>query len=161
MDMKPKTLFRRVLKFAREELERRALLQQQEPRSEHPPPETPSQLPPAPELVAAPEPPPSSDSEVQGLEVVRAHEGQSLQLRWAISEQEVRRAEALIQGNAVLCLRTVSFEKARDDVRREVQDRPGVERAGQCEIAEPPQRGVVSLGLRAGERFVSIAHHVL
>ncbi|MEY4509796.1 MAG: hypothetical protein RLZZ450_1918 [Pseudomonadota bacterium] len=157
MDIKPKNLLKRVLQFAREELERRA----KNPESSWPPPaEAPVKL--AGTVVANDVGPAHApDPEVHGLEVLRSHSGGSLTLRWAISEAEVARAHALIQGNPVLCVRLVSFTKVRDDVLREVQDRPGVELAGHCEIGEPAQRAVVSLGLRAGERFVSIAHHVI
>lgn len=170
MDIKPKNLLKRVLQFAREELERRA----GNPESSWPPPaqsvatsagsqvaERPAAH--AAEAVSSPDvgDVPSADPEVHGLEVARSPSAGSLTLRWAVSESEVARAHALIQGNPVLCVRLVSFTKLRDDVLREVQDRPGVERTGACEIGEPAQRAVVSLGLRAGERFVSIAHHVI
>lgn len=98
---------------------------------------------------------------VRGLEAVRAHSGDGVTLRWSVSEAEVARAQRLVSGKPVLCLRVVSFSKARDDVRREVQDRPGVDLIGECELPDAPERAVVALGLRAGERFVSIAHHVI
>jgi hypothetical protein len=161
MDIKPKNLLKRVLQFAREELERRA----RNPESSWPPP-----APSGAKLVATGvandvsndvDHTAASDPEVHGLEVARSQHGSSLTLRWAVSDAEVARAHALIQGNPVLCVRLVSFTRLRDDVLREVQDRPGVELVGHCEIGEPAQRAVVSLGLRAGERFVSIAHHVI
>ena len=149
MDIKPKNLLRRVLRFAREELERRARPNDDAlPRAEHDGAFATG------EALAAPPP-------LRGLEVVRPHDGGLLTLRWAVTEAEVARAQTLISGNPVLCVRLVNFTKARDDVLREVQDRPGVELSGQCEIGEPQQRAVVSLGLRSGERFVSIAHHVI
>ncbi len=180
MDVKPKSLLKRVLKFAREELDRRSRAQEMlasEPSTpalarggevkstrapargsemiwralEHEPSRAPS-------LISEESP---SEPEVHGLEVLRSHVGEALTLRWSVTPAEVARAKALIDGNPVLCVRLVSFTKARDNVRREVQDRPGVELAGECQIGEPPQRAVISLGLRAGERFVSIAHHVL
>ena len=98
---------------------------------------------------------------VRGLEAVRNHSGDGLTLRWSIQAGDVARARRLVSGKPVLCLRIVSFTRARDDVRREVQDRPGVDLAGECQVAESPERAVVALGLRAGERFISIAHHVL
>ena len=144
MDIKPKNLLQRVLRFAREELERRARPQVDTlPDAEHD------------GAFASAGPP------VQMLEVVRPHDGGLLTLRWSVTPAEVARAQTLITGNPVLCVRLVNFTKARDDVLREVQDRPGVELSGHCEIGEPQQRAVVSLGLRAGERFVSIAHHVI
>ena len=98
---------------------------------------------------------------VRGLEAVRAHSGDGVTLRWSITQAEVARAQRLVSGKPVLCLRVVSFTKARDDVRREVQDRPGVDLSGECELPDAPERAVVALGLRAGERFISIAHHVI
>jgi hypothetical protein len=167
--MKPKNILQRVLKFARTELERRARPQDELPSEslfEH------DELDPADEtadLRTRSQPRASTgerddrahEPEVFGLELARPHDGGALLLRWSLSDDDISRAERLIQGQSVLCLRVVSFSKARDDVLREVQDRPGVERVGQCELGEPPQRGVISLGLRSGERFVSIAHHVL
>lgn len=157
--MKPKNLLKRVLQFAREELERRARSPEDEragydstpPHVRHAPDEGYA---PAQEEALADEGP-------RGLEVLRAADGGPLTLRWAVGEDEVARAQALLQGNPVLCLRVVSFSKTRDDVLREVQDRPGIERSGRIAIQEPAQRAVVSLGLRSGERFVSLAHHVL
>jgi hypothetical protein len=185
MDMTPKNLLKRVLQFAREELERRA-------RSEHdaerepgydtaPPPadhaadegytgvmhvrepalEDEAGLNEAGLNEAGLNEDAANEAGVHGLEVLRPHQGGSLTLRWSVSEAAVARAQVLLSGNPVLCLRLVSFSKQRDDVLREVQDRPGIDRAGQVELQEPTQRAVVSLGLRAGERFVSIAHHVL
>jgi hypothetical protein len=161
MDIKPKSILKRVLQFAREELERRAR-PEDEPGYDSAPPHArhavdegytgamhvrDSAL--------------ENEPSLHGLEVLRPHDGGTLTLRWALRGDDVARAEALVSGNPVLCLRLVSFSKLRDDVLREVQDRPGIELEGQCEIQEPSQRAVVSLGLRAGERFVSIAHHVL
>ena len=150
MDIKPNKLLQRVLRFAREELERRAR------PGEDAPLDTEQDDAPGPQKALA------EPSAVQLLEVVRPHhDGGLLTLRWAVTPAEVARAQTLISGNPVLCVRLVNFTKARDDVLREVQDRPGVELSGHCEIGEPQQRAVVSLGLRSGERFVSIAHHVI
>jgi hypothetical protein len=161
MDMKPKSLLKRVLQFAREELERRARPEDElgydstPPLAEHAADEG------YPGVTHVRQPDPEDGSGLHGLEVLRPHEGNTLTLRWAFHEAEVVRAQALLSGSPVLCLRVVSFSKQRDDVLREVQDRPGIERSGQVEIQEPAQRAVVSLGVRSGERFVSIAHHVL
>jgi hypothetical protein len=165
MDMKPKSILKRVLQFAREELERRA--RPEGDLGEHSgydsaPPHARNAVDEG-YTGAMQVRDPALDHEplLHGLEVLRPHQGGMLTLRWALEQDDVARAEALVSGNPVLCLRLVSFSKLRDDVLREVQDRPGIELEGQCEIQEPPQRAVVSLGLRAGERFVSIAHHVL
>ncbi len=167
--MKPKNLLKRVLQFAREELERRARADDGV-GYDSTPPDTQHAVDEG--YIGVSNVPDSEPSLVSlahgeterfepGLEVLRPHAGGSLTLRWALREEEVARAGVLMSGNPVLCLRVVSFSKLRDDVLREVQDRPGIELSGQVEIQEPSQRAVVSLGLRAGERFVSIAHHVL
>jgi len=175
MDMKPKNLLLRVLSFARGELERRARTSEPgegeqadaEHDGEHPNlrAEAVDGSPRASEHGAAHATAAGGPSPTlpvgQRLEAVRAHAGDGLTLRWSVSEADVQRAQRLVPGKPVLCLRLVSFSKARDDVLREVQDRPGLELQGQCELAEVPQRAVIALGLRAGERFVSIAHHVL
>ena len=176
MDLKPKmTLLQRVVTFAKSELERlsRTQLQESVPEPSHAAAparaaharteravETTHQQASEPASVAAATPVEVEPS-VRGLEVSRAPAAGQLRLRWSFSPSDVSRAGALIDGSPVLCLRVVSFTKARDDVLREVQDRPGVELSGECDIVEPPQRAVVSLGLRSGERFVSLAHHVL
>jgi hypothetical protein len=165
MDIKPKNLLKRVLQFARDELERRAGRQDDDtpdvvddaPRAEaaREPVNATGQVSGAPAAVA-----PADEARVTGLEVTRPRAG-LLALRWAVTKAEVARAEAQLAGNPVLCVRVVTFSKGRDAVLREVQDRPGVDLTGDCEISEPPSRAVVSLGLRAGDRFVSIAHHVI
>lgn len=162
MDMKPKNLLQRVLGFARAELERRARVpdssELEQPRAAT---EPPSSMAASRHTSPAERSGRAAEAAVQRLEAVPSHTGEGLTLRWSISDADVARAQRLVEGKAVLCLRLVSFTKARDDVLREVQDRPSVELSGQCEIAELPQRAVVALGLRAGERFVAIAHHVL
>ena len=164
MDLKPKNLFKRVIQFARGErprlprnaspsatrrdsLEADGVLSSASASGTEPP--------------SKPQPEPAGTSEVRGLEVARKADGTGLVLRWAIHADDVSRAGALVTGQAVLCLRVVSFTKVRDDVLRDVQDRPGVDLVGECEIAEPSQRAIVALGVRVGDRFVSIAHHVV
>lgn len=171
MDMKPKGLIKRVFDFAVAELER---------RSRPPPPDTEDDRP---HQAAAPEPADDGvlrsqpaldagrDAEQErehksvrpplgGLHLARGERG-SLKVRWSITPAELERSATLIEDGAVLCLRLVSFVAARDHVLREVQDRPSIHSQGECEIARPDGRAVVSLGLRAGGRFVSIAHHVV
>lgn len=166
MDMKPKTLLQRMFEFARTELERRARANDHEART--PRRHASEPLAPARARQRALETrdevrDPSAREPVtsHGLEAARAYEGAGLTLRWSIREADVERAQRLVEGSSVLCLRVVSFSPARDDVVREVRDRPGIELRGECELAEAPERAVVALGLRAGERFVSIAHHVV
>lgn len=176
--MKPKKLLQRVLDFAFSELERRSRSPddlspepgEEEAKAVAAAPRETSQAGPSPAeqpyeraQSAPPErpAPPDSAHHVHGLEAVRSHQGEGLTLRWSLSPADVARARTLLAGKSVLCLRVVRFSTARDDVLREVQDRPGVELQGECELAEAPERAVVSLGLRAGERFVSISHHVL
>ncbi|HEX5661483.1 MAG TPA: hypothetical protein VFX59_30045, partial [Polyangiales bacterium] len=134
MDMKPKSLLKRVLQFAREELERRARPEDElgydstPPYAQHAADEGYTGA------KQVREPALENEPSLHGLEVLRPHEGGTLTLRWALSEAEVARAETLVSGNPVLCLRLVSFSKLRDDVLREVQDRPGIDREGFCEI---------------------------
>jgi hypothetical protein len=144
-----------VFDFARAEIERRAgSLQQGEAptRSDSAPVELAAE---APAFAAAAVP-----RRVHGLEVTR-NERSGLELAWSLSPDDVHRARDLIDGEAVLCVRVVAFSALRDDVMREVQDRPGVELDGACEVGRVDGRAIVSIGLRAGERFASIAHHVL
>jgi hypothetical protein len=171
MDMKPKGLIKRVFEFAVAELERRS----------RPPPadaeagESSSNL--STERIPdnterlQPEVGMRRDGDHErdhksvrpplgGLHLARGERG-SLKVRWSIAPSELERSATLIDDGAVLCLRMVSFVAARDHVLREVQDRPSIQRQGECEIARPDGRAVVSLGLRAGGRFVSIAHHVV
>lgn len=146
MDLKPKNLLKRVIRFARGERGWRLPVP--------PLPRTGEAV-----AVAAEEPAADADT-VRGLEVAHRPDG-TLVLRWSIGDDDVARAGALVAGQPVLCLRVVSFTKVRDDVVREVQDRPGIALRGACELDEPPQRAIVALGVRVGDRFVSIAHHVI
>lgn len=164
MDLKPKSFIKRVFDFARAELERRARQSElAEPFSDHvPESDAPAAF--ARELasefdvgraqVRSSRPP------VGGLEVARSERG-ALKVRWSVGKGDVERSAQLLDESAVLCLRLVSFETARDHVLREVQDRPSIASQGECDIARPEGRAVIALGLRAGGRFVSIAHHVV
>lgn len=159
MDVKPKGLIQRVLDFAVAEFERRS----------RPPPHpatedddtqrvSPSQ--PAPESASAPAAE-SKPRAAAGLHLTRGERG-GLKVRWAVSAEELARSATLIDPGAVLCLRVVNFGAGRDHVTREVQDRPSIASQGECELARPDDgRAVVALGLRAGGRFVSIAHHIV
>jgi hypothetical protein len=155
MDLKPKTFLRRVLDFARAELERRSsrppsAAEESVPDMPHVPQDFPRDRPHA----HTPHPP------LCVLDVARTPEG-VLHVAWQMSQNDVKRSEVLAGGEAVLCLRFVTFEPSRDDVRREVIDRPFVELSGTCDLGTADVRGVVSIGLRSGERFVSIAHHTV
>jgi hypothetical protein len=175
MDMKPKGIIKRVFDFAVAELERRsrpppaygeedgqpsasdaAPLDQQTTERIRPEEREPSSF-------ATRVPSEEREKSVRpilgGLHLARSERG-ALKVRWSIASDELHRSAALIDDGAVLCLRLVSFAAGRDHVVREVQDRPSIQSQGECEIARPEGRAVVSLGLRAGGRFVSIAHHV-
>lgn len=164
MDIKPKGLIKRVLDFAVAEFERRsrpppAYGEQPEEavhaRAQRATSERPSATPAGEERESK-----SSRPTLGGLHLARGERG-ALKVRWSVAADELARSAALIDEGAVLCLRLVSFVTARDHVLREVQDRPSIQSQGECEIARPEGRAVVSLGLRAGGRFVSIAHHVV
>jgi hypothetical protein len=152
--MKPTSLFKRVFDFARAELERRA-----RPTNGDEGPSSDAQAGTSRRYEGA-ESRPSNSSEVRGLEVVRT-ERAGIRLCWSISDSEIERARTLIDPDAVLCVRVVAFSPLRDDVLRQVQDRPGVDSRGECDAGMVDGRAIVSIGLRAGERFVSITHHTL
>jgi hypothetical protein len=161
MDVKPKGIIQRVLDFAVSEFERRSR-----------PPPRPNQdvgpeLEPTPSAeLAAPDAPttsrePNPRAPAAGLHLTRAERG-GLKVRWAVAPDELARSAALLDEGAVLCLRIVSFNAGRDHVTREVQDRPSIASQGECDLARADDaRAVVSLGLRAGGRFVSIAHQIV
>ena len=163
MDVKPKGIIQRVLDFAVAEFERRS----------RPPPAPASnqELEPDPDPTptaerVAPEAPgagrdPKPRAPAAGLHLTRGDRG-GLKVRWAVSPDELARSAALIDEGAVLCLRIVSFNAGRDHVTREVQDRPSIASQGECDLARTDDaRAVVALGLRAGGRFVSIAHQIV
>ncbi len=85
----------------------------------------------------------------------------SIRLAWSLAEADVAQARALLDADAVLCVRVVAFSPLRDDVLRQVRDRPGVDLQGSCDVGQIDGAAVVAIGLRAGERFVSINHHTL
>lgn len=164
MDLKPKSFIKRVVSFALAELEKRS------PKGDVPRPEAFADrggtqrfsygIQPTPEQTSPQELEPRAHRIPAGLEVLRNEKG-SVRVRWAVSEGELERSAPLIDEGAVLCLRLVSFDAARDHVTRDVQDRPAVAQAGEADIGRVDGRAIVSLGLRAGGRFVSIAHHVM
>ena len=153
--MKPTSLFKRVFDFARAELERRAR------------PSNGEELHEAGEAGArvalgseGAQSRGASSPDFRGLEVVRT-ERAGIRLCWSLSQGDIERARTLIEPEAVLCVRVVAFSPLRDDVLRQVQDRPGVEPRGECDAGMVDGRAIVSIGLRSGERFVSITHHTL
>lgn len=156
MDLKPKALLRRVFDFARSELERRS----SRPPDAHEPEGGPEPRRSQPVERRSSRPPHGDRHAPVMLDVSRDHDG-VLRAQWSIAQADVARSERLAGDKAILCLRLVSFEGGRDDVRREVLDRPFVELTGSCELGTSEVRGVLSIGLRDGERFVSIAHHIV
>lgn len=153
--MKPTSLFKRVFDFARAELERRA-----RPSHGDDTMDASDSLSSMGRREDRPEGRHAGGGDFRGLEVVRT-ERAGIRLCWSISEDEIERARMLIDSDAVLCVRVVAFSPLRDDVLRQVQDRPGVEPRGECDAGMVDGRAIVSIGLRAGERFVSITHHTL
>ena len=159
MDIKPKGLIQRVLNFAVAEFERRSRPPGRPGHEEpHAPPAGSADVPTEPVAVTS-EPKPRAVA--GGLHLTRGERG-ALKVRWAVTPEELSRSGALVDEGAVLCLRVVSFSAGRDHVNREVQDRPSIATQGECEVARSEDgRAVVALGLRAGGRFVSIAHQVV
>ena len=161
MDVKPKGILQRVLDFAVAEFERRS----------RPPPRSGSEddMEPTPAAEAQAEEPaltpiggePKPRAPAAGLHLTRSERG-GLKVRWSVAPDELARSATLIDDGAVLCLRIVSFNAGRDHVAREVQDRPSIASQGECDLARSEDgRAVVALGLRAGGRFVSIAHQIV
>lgn len=112
-------------------------------------------MPREPELVA-----PADMHVAPSVVVVRGLQG-GVKVRWQLDAARVARAEKLVDGPFVPCVRIVSFSACADAVEREVQDRPGVSLQGECDVGQAPDRLIASFGLRAGDRFVSVAHAVL
>ncbi len=103
------------------------------------------------------EPEHDPDQEV-ALVAVEAH---TLLVSWEVSEAGIARAQAVLGSDGVLTARLVVV--APDPtrlVRSETRQRRGVERLGEWVVGDMPAgaRATASVGLCAGERFVSIAH---
>jgi hypothetical protein len=191
MDVKSKGLLRRMFDAAVSELARRASAsepqarrayrppsvagapppQVREWRESRPPAVPPVQSEPLPVepagLVAAPVSVAASVAEpvVQTpphapVVIVRGEAGE-LRVRWNVSPEHIARSAALLGDPHVPCLRLISYGSERDGVAREILDRPNVAPRGECDVREVPERLIATFGLRAGERFVSVAHAVL
>jgi hypothetical protein len=93
--------------------------------------------------------------------VIVRGDGGDLRVRWRVAPEHLARATGLLGEPHVPCLRLITFSRARDAVTRDIQDRPNVGTSGECEVRESPERLIATFGLRAGERFVSVAHAVL
>ncbi len=162
MDLKAKSLLKRVFDFARSEIDRRsrpperlsstpASGQQPSPHAEIP------RAPPVPSEARA-RAPQAADADL-ALEVTRASSGAVI-VRWAVSEIDVSSARTLASPAASLAVRLVSFmPDQRAHVRRDVLDLPAETLTGYLTFQRPEhERLVVSVGLLAGEQFVSIVH---
>jgi hypothetical protein len=186
MDVKSKGLLRRMFDAAVSELARRAsasepqarrayrppsvagapLPQVREPRESRPPVPPPVQSEPMQaELAPAAAAPLAAEPPVQALPhapvvIVRGDAGE-LRVRWNVSPEHIARSAALLADPHVPCLRLISYGSERDGVAREILDRPNVAPRGECDVREVPERLIATFGLRAGDRFVSVAHAVL
>ncbi len=163
MDLKPKVLLKRMVDFALSEIDRRSRPPQRFPaapaaRADTPAPEVEA-------LKAAPVPRKTSTSSrppVEAelpLDVSRAASG-AIVVRWSVFESDVSAARSLLEVDGTLVVRLVSFSAdPQAFVRREVVDLPAATSAGYVTVQRPEQeRLVVSVGLLAGEQFVSIVH---
>ncbi len=160
MDLKPKGLFKRVFDFALAELDRRSR-----------PPERLSAMPEEQagddrQIPRAPLTPRdehlSQTSSVDAdlpLEVTKAASG-AVVVRWSVSELDVSSARPLAPTEANLAVRLVSFKPDNHaHVQRDVLDLPAETLSGYLTLQRPDsERLVVSVGLLAGEQFVSIVH---
>jgi hypothetical protein len=89
-----------------------------------------------------------------------------LTLRWDISDEGRARARAVLgagEGEAELTLRLVAIRPDPDPVkvvRSEITEHGPVSAAGEWSLGPLRQaaRCIAAIGLRAGDRFVSIAH---
>lgn len=170
MDLTPKGLLKRVFDFALSEIDRRS----------RPPERLASEPGPVVAAVDAGQAPRSDgqtpregthrpretnashihavDADVP-LEVTRAASG-AVMVRWSVSELEISSARPLAPTDANLTVRLVSFmPDAQVHVRRNVLDLPAETLTGYFTLQRPGnERLVVSVGLLAGEQFVSIVH---
>jgi len=163
MDLKPKALLKRMVDFALSEIDRRTRPPERLSSAPSASAEaTPADVdvpkaPPVPREAARSSRPPA-DAELP-LEVTRAASGAVL-VRWSVNDADVAAARALLASDSHLIVRLVSFASdAQIFVRREVADLPAATATGYVTVQRPEQeRLVVSVGLLAGEQFVSIVH---
>jgi hypothetical protein len=166
MDVKSKGLLRRVFDRALAEISRRALgdtpdTSVDEPMENHAPEAFQAQEAAPPPQVAVHVPLPGDGAAAHSSVVfVRSASGQ-LRVRWRIAAEHVLRAEALVPEPHVPCLRLIAYASSSSSVEREIQDRPNAPADGECDVRDVPERMIATFGLRAGEKFVSVAHAVL
>lgn len=163
MDLKPKALLKRMVDFALSEIDRRSRPPERlssapsaSPEAKTPEVDVPKAAPVLLETARSSRPP--AEAELP-LDVTRAASG-AVVVRWSIHETDIVAARALLPRDGNLIVRLVSFAAdARTFVRREVADLPAATSTGYVTVQRPEQeRLVVSIGLLAGEQFVSIVH---
>jgi hypothetical protein len=110
---------------------------------------------------------PTHASEVEGEHdpdqevAVVTVDARTLLVSWEVSEAGIARARAVLGSDGVLTARLVVVAPDPERlVRSETRQRQGIERLGEWLVDEMPEdaRATASVGLCAGERFVSIAH---
>lgn len=124
-----------------------------EPRVEQPaaaPPEPP-----------APVPPPTAASADLPTRLTQHRKHAELKLHWQISEQAAERARQLLGSRGELALRVVSVRPdPQHIVQSDVTDHGPVEARGEWSVLlpSPDAHCVSAVGVRHGDRFVSIVH---
>lgn len=91
----------------------------------------------------------------------RSESGEHITAHFDVSDSGIARAQAVLGQRGELTLRLVTIRPdVSKVVRSEVEDHalPGNEGAFEIGPVDPSARCLLSLGLRAGERFVSITH---
>jgi hypothetical protein len=168
MDVKSKGLLRRVFDRALAEISRRALGETGDDASTEAQCEAHAtevlsgeEASPPQAQVAVPAPQPEHGPSAHSSVVFVRGEAGHLRVRWRISAEHVSRAAALVPEPHVPCLRLIAYASSSSAVEREIQDRPNAPADGECDVRDVPERMIASFGLRAGDKFVSVAHAVL
>jgi hypothetical protein len=130
------------------------------PRPEPPslPPSAATIIPP-PSAASLAEPP--ELSELSGTRLIQQRRHAELKLHWQISEQAAERARALLGSRGELALRVVSVRPdPQRIVHKDVTEHGPVEARGEWTLLLPSAdvHCVSAVGVRHGDRFVSIVH---
>lgn len=94
------------------------------------------------------------------IDVARTH-ASSLYVRWELTQNGVRRAAAICEGEPELVVRVVTHEVDEDaQILRDVRDLAADGKVGERLVAPVGERSVcvVAVGVGLGAHFVSIAH---
>lgn len=121
----------------------------------------PAVLPPTAATIIPPPSAASPEPELQPTRLTQERQHAELKLHWQVSEQAAERARALLGSQGELALRVVSVRPdAQRIVQSEVTEHGPVEARGEWSLLLPSAdvHCVSAIGVRHGDRFVSIAH---